>query len=181
MPFQWQVLTSGEKLEDLVARWGLTHALEAQQLLAGLDGDLERALHDIRDPAVTRVLRLLERKLDLIVRCAAQTGDQQIPGLADIELSAEGMAFNDATSLPVGTLIGVHLVLPGQALSGVFHLVCTGRTTGTDTGQPGSATLSSIQTGTVEGFHTGLQFLDLPPASSRRLTRFVISAQSTAW
>ncbi|MCB1683990.1 MAG: PilZ domain-containing protein [Pseudomonadales bacterium] len=180
LPFQWQPLASREELKDLITRWGLAHHLEIQQSLATLDGQLERAMHDVRDPAVTTVLRLLDDKLDLIARSVRQDVERQIPRAVDIELSAEGMAFNHPSPLPVGTLIGVHLVLPAQGPSGVFHLLCTGRTTAAGVRHPGSATVSSIQSATGDGNHLGVQFLDLPPAASRRLTRFVISTQSTA-
>lgn len=179
LPFQWQPIAAREDLEDLVARWGLAHYLETQQQLATIDGELERAMHDVRDPTITAVFRLINGKLDLIAQSNGQADARQAPRSVSLELSAEGLGFNHTSPVPPGSLLGVHLVLPGLGPTGAFHILCTARVTGTKDADSGSATVSSIDNISGGGHHLGVQFLDLSPTASRRLTRFVISAQSS--
>lgn len=156
LPMSWQPLTEPLSLTQLCSIFALPTFVQLQGQMLKLDTELDHVLHNISDSSINGALRLLDRKLDLI--CEAQQVNAAIPPNKNVELSADGIGFEANEPLPVGSWMGIHLVLPTA-----YHL------------------LSNAQVGhceaRVETFWVGTEFSDLEPPTAKKLTRFVVRSK----
>ena len=160
LPFQWQILSGDESLDEQVRRWALEPDLEQQRRQVQLAAEFEQAAGAVRDVTVTAALRALHARVELLESQAPNRSSA--PSRQRVELSADGLGFWSDRALDTGSRLGVHVILPSG-----YQLI-------------GEATVSrcNMESGGSNESRTyriGVKFEKLDPAASRRLTRLVIS------
>lgn len=157
LPFTWRVVEASAPPADVHKALGVPVTVALQGRLAELDEELLRASSGITDPATADALRVVDRKLQLLEECLL--GPVPEPPVVPVALSADGVGFDSSEQLPVGTSLGIHLILPVSQ-----HLVCLAR-------------VSRCDAAGSQGYRIGAEFVDLDGPTGRRLTRFAISRE----
>ena len=156
LPLAWLRLSDPLSPTKLCESFELPVSVQLQGQLTEFDSELDHAFHNISDSTIISALRLLNSKLDLL--CEAHQVDVTVPTRRSIELCVDGIGFETNEALPTGSWIGIHLVLPTA-----YHLL-------------GNARVSQCEPRDGRCW-TGAEFLDLDPASAKKLTRFVIGSK----
>lgn len=153
LPFAWKEIPDQASMAEACRALGVPAAAALHSRVAELDDEFRRLCATLPDPRVAEAVQLLNDKVALLEE--ALMSQAPLPPAQPLEVSAEGLGFESSHAVEVGTLIGVHLVLPVS-----YHLICRARVSRCAPGE--------------HGHQIGVTLLNVEGPASRRLTRYAI-------
>lgn len=155
VPFQWRPLDAPVSPTELVKLFDLPPLLLLSDRLADLDAEFAEACRDVRDPATSVALDVLNARVSAMQE--ALLSQLPTPVESELELAVGGLAFSAPERLAEASWLGVHLVLPA-----CYHVLCL------------ACVCRCERSADNLGYRVAVRLDGLESTAARRLSRFLI-------